>query len=162
MTERIETPVFATAGLFAAWAIHDAEEWFTIGPWARAHGLPVSDGWARRAIGVMGAMVGAAALDGVRTGGRSAWYQSALLAYGLHGFSHLAIAARFQGYAPGVATTPVAVLPFWLWASARLTRAGVRRPATELLPGTVAMLAGGVAASYGAAALMGGGAGRAG
>ncbi|AUN41405.1 HXXEE domain-containing protein [Tsukamurella tyrosinosolvens] len=155
MTERSgAVPAAATVGLFVAWAIHDTEEWFTIGPWARERGLPVSDGLARTAIGAMGVAVGAAALDGARTGGRSAWYQSALLAYGLHGVSHLAMAARCGGYAPGVATTPITVLPFWLWASSRLAREGVRRPAAGLLPGAAAMLAGGLAGSFGVAALV--------
>lgn len=154
MTERnVAVPVAATAGLFAAWAVHDAEEWFMNGPWARERGLPVSDEVAHTAIGVMGVVVAAAAADGARTGGRSAWYQTALLAYGLHGFSHLALAARFGGYAPGVATTPIAVLPFWWWASSRLARAGVRRPAAGLLPGAAAMFVGGVAGSYGIAAV---------
>ncbi|MFD9827661.1 HXXEE domain-containing protein [Tsukamurella tyrosinosolvens] len=155
MTERNATvPVAATAGLFAAWAIHDAEEWVMNGPWARERGLPVSDELAHTAIGVMGVVVGTAAMDGLRTGGRSAWYQTALLAYGLHGFSHLALAARFGGYAPGVATTPITVLPFWWWASSRLARVGVRRPAAGLLPGAAAMFVGGVVGSYGIAALV--------
>ncbi|CAM3689671.1 HXXEE domain-containing protein [Tsukamurella ocularis] len=147
-------PVAATTGLFAAWVIHDAEEWFTNGPWARERGLPISDELAHTAIGVMGVAVAAAAVDGLRTGGRSGWYQTTLLAYGLHGFSHLALAARFGGYAPGVATTPVTVLPFWWWASSRLARAGVRRPAAGLLPGAAAMFVGSIAGSYGIAALV--------
>lgn len=144
----------ATAGLFVAWAAHDAEEWFTIGPWARQHGLPVSDSLARTAIGVMGIVVGAAALDGVRTGGRSATYQTALLAYGLHGFTHLAGSVAVRGYSPGVATVPVAVLPFWFWASRRLEGAGIRRSSRALLPRAAAVLGGSLAAAYGAAALL--------
>ena len=147
-------PAAATVGLFVAWAIHDTEEWFTIGPWARERGLPVSDGLARTAIGAMGVAVGAAALDGARTGGRSAWYHPARLAHGLPAVSHPARAARWGGYPPGVATTPIAVLPFWLWASSRLAREGVRRPAAGLLPGAAAMLAGGLAGSFGVAALV--------
>lgn len=147
----------ATAGLFAAWALHDAEEWVMNGPWARDHGIPVSDRLARRAIGVMGVLMAGVAADGVRTGGRSPWFQSALLAYGLHGFSHLAMAARFGGYAPGAATTPIVVLPFWIWASSRLARAGVRRPARESLPRAGALAVGGLAASYGVAFLASGG-----
>lgn len=147
-------PLTATAGLLAAWAVHDAEEWRTNGPWARARGVPLSDAVAHRAIVVMGVLVAGAAVDGARTGGRSPWFQSALLAYGLHGFSHLAMAARSGGYAPGVATTPIAVLPFWIWASSRLARAGVRRPARELLPRAGALAVGGLAASYGVAVLV--------
>ena len=55
---------------------------------------------------------------------------------------------------PRFATTPITVLPFWLWASSRLAREGVRRPAAGLLPGAAAMLAGGLAGSFGVAALV--------
>lgn len=154
MTERNGVPAAATAGLFVAWAAHDAEEWFMIGPWAREHGLPVSDGLARTAIGVMGVVVGAAAVDGVRTGGRSATYQAALLAYGLHGFTHVAVSLAVRGYSPGVATVPVAVLPFWFWVSHRLGDAGVRRSSRTLLPRAAAVLAGSMATAYGTAALL--------
>ncbi|TWS19443.1 HXXEE domain-containing protein [Tsukamurella asaccharolytica] len=86
--------------------------------------------------------------------GASRQVHATLLAYGLHGFSHLALAAGSGGYAPGVVTTPITVLPFWWWASGRLARAGVRRPVAGLLPGAAAMFVGGVAGSYGVAALV--------
>ncbi len=149
MTERNDgVSLVATAGLFAAWAVHDAEEWFTIGPWARSRGLPVSDATARTAIGVMGGVVGYAAYDGVRTGGESDLYQAALLAYGLHGLTHLGTAAVVRGYSPGVATTPVAVLAFSWWARGRLARARVDRAVPGLLPRSAALLVGGLFASY--------------
>lgn len=153
-TRNTGVPVLATGGLFLAWALHDAEEWFTIGPWARERGLPVSDGLARTAIVVMGGIVAAAAVDGARSGGRSALYQAALLGFGAHGFTHLATSAAVRGYSPGVATVPVTVLPFWLWASRELSRAGVRRPARELGGAAAGTVAGAMALSYGVAALL--------
>ncbi|KXP06483.1 hypothetical protein AXK60_10370 [Tsukamurella pseudospumae] len=147
-------PLATTAGLFAAWAVHDAEEWLTTGSWARARGIPMSDAMARTAIAVMGVLVAGAAIDGARTNGRSTLYQSVLLAYGLHGFTHAANSVVVHGYSPGVATVPVTVLPFWLWASSRLDRAGVRRSARDLAPHAVAALVGGLGFSYGVTALL--------
>ncbi|MCP9957066.1 HXXEE domain-containing protein [Streptomyces sudanensis] len=136
-----------TYGLLAAWAVHDAEE-VAFGPrWLREH-LPelrerfpavpgrvwkaaegVDDREFRAAVAVMGAIVGAAAVAGARTGGRSGFYQSALTGFGLHGLVHLAQAAAVRGYTPGSVTSPLVVVPFTLWARGRLRRAGVLRPA---------------------------------
>ncbi|MCF2435573.1 HXXEE domain-containing protein [Streptomyces thinghirensis] len=44
------------------------------------------------------------------TGGRSAAYQTALNAFGLHGLVHLAQAALVRGYTPGAATSPLVVV----------------------------------------------------
>ncbi|MFJ9854327.1 HXXEE domain-containing protein [Streptomyces sp. NPDC101150] len=137
-----------TLGLFAAWALHDAEE-VTFGPrWIREN-VPVlrkrfpqvpESVWEfmktfderefRAAVGVMAVIVAAAAVDGQRTGGRSAFYQGALDGFGLHGVMHLAQAAAVRGYTPGSATSPVLVIPFTLWARGRLRRAGLLRPMT--------------------------------
>ncbi|NEC38503.1 HXXEE domain-containing protein, partial [Streptomyces rubrogriseus] len=59
--------------------------------------------------------------------GRSATYQTALNAFGLHGLVHLAQAGLVRGYTPGAATSPLIVIPFTLWARSRLRRAGVLR-----------------------------------
>ncbi|WP_405699826.1 HXXEE domain-containing protein [Streptomyces sp. NBC_00069] len=134
-------------GLLAAWAVHDLEEVATMGRWSRTR-VPVLRErhprvpdriWDRlgstdgrefaRAVGVMGLVVAAAAADGYRTGGRSAFYQTSLNAFGLHGLVHLAQAAATRGYTPGAATSPLVVVPFTLWARGRLRRAGVLRPA---------------------------------
>ncbi|GAA4898584.1 HXXEE domain-containing protein [Streptomyces coeruleoprunus] len=135
-----------TLGLFAAWALHDAEE-VAFGPrWLRAR-LPElrerfpsvpERAWRtiaatdqrqfNAAVGVMGTIVGAAAVAGARTGGRSGFYQGALTGFGLHGLVHLAQAAAVRGYTPGSATSPLVVVPFTLWARGRLRRAGVLRP----------------------------------
>ncbi len=135
-----------TFGLLAAWALHDVEELATVQAWLRRSepGLrerfpAVPEAVWRRlgsvdarefavAVGVMGAIVAATSAAGRATGGRSAVYQTALNAFGLHGLVHLAQAAAVRGYTPGSATSPVLVVPFTLWARARLRRAGVLRP----------------------------------
>ncbi|MGD3108032.1 HXXEE domain-containing protein [Streptomyces sp. YGL11-2] len=137
-----------TLGLFAAWALHDAEE-VAFGPrWVRENVPALRKRFPRvperawralegvterefaAAVGVMGAIVAAAAVRGHRTGGRSAFFQSTLDGFGLHGLLHLAQAAATRGYTPGSATSPVIVIPFTLWARGRLRRAGRLRPAT--------------------------------
>ncbi|MFF9194806.1 HXXEE domain-containing protein [Streptomyces sp. NPDC014779] len=136
-----------TYGLFAAWALHDAEE-VVYGPrWMREHlpelkerfpGVPervwralgsVDEREFRAAVAVMAVIVGSAAVAGARSGGRSAFYQGALNGFGLHGLVHLAQAAVVRGVTPGSVTSPLLVVPFTLWARGRLRRAGVLRPA---------------------------------
>ncbi|MET9885450.1 HXXEE domain-containing protein [Streptomyces sp. NPDC006430] len=136
-----------TLGLLVAWTVHDLEEVATMARWSRTR-VPVLRERHRRvpdrlwdrlgtvdgrefatAVGVMGLVVAAAAVDGYRSGGRSAFYQASLNAFGLHGLVHLAQSVATRGYTPGVATSPVAVVPFTLWARSRLRRAGVLRPA---------------------------------
>ncbi|MFE9309684.1 HXXEE domain-containing protein [Streptomyces sp. NPDC006706] len=135
-----------TFGLLAAWVLHDVEELAAVPGWQR-RGVPVlrerfpgvpEAVWRRLgsvdarefavAVGMMGAIVAAASASGRATGGRSEFYQTALNAFGLHGLVHLAQAAAVRGYTPGSATSPVLVVPFTLWARARLRRAGVLRP----------------------------------
>ncbi|MGW7365306.1 HXXEE domain-containing protein [Streptomyces sp. NPDC054841] len=148
VTESVTEPVnpLVTYGLFAAWALHDAEE-IAFGPrWVREN-LPalrkrfpdapervwrvlesVDEREFAVAVGAMAAIVGVAAVAGGRTGGRSAFFQGALNGFGLHGLVHLAQAAAVRGYTPGSATSPLIVVPFTLWARGRLRRAGVLRP----------------------------------
>ncbi|MBL8929434.1 MAG: HXXEE domain-containing protein [Kineosporiaceae bacterium] len=131
-----------SAGLFAAWTAHDLEElltmsansrqlaarapaWLPIPDDVRRNGLPQEQ--VTLAIGLVGALTAAAAADGVRTRGRSAFFQLALEGFGWHGLSHLASAAAVRGYTSGVATAPVIVLPYWWWARRALRRAGVPR-----------------------------------
>ncbi|ETK32980.1 hypothetical protein MPTA5024_26960 [Microbispora sp. ATCC PTA-5024] len=73
------------------------------------------------AIALMGVLVGAAAADGARTGGRSGFYQTVLVGFGLHGVAHLGQSAAARGYTPGVVTSP-GVIAFSLWAWRRLRR----------------------------------------
>ncbi|WP_077798867.1 HXXEE domain-containing protein [Streptomyces sp. JHA26] len=134
-----------TWGLLAAWALHDLEELATVPGWWRRH-LPglrerypaVPEAVWRRAgavegrefaaaVGAMAAVVASASVAGRLTGGRSAAYQTALDAFGLHGLVHLAQAGLVRGYTPGSATSPLVVVPFTLWARGRLRRAGVLR-----------------------------------
>lgn len=126
-----------------------------MGPWSRRRGVPapggIPDRVAHTAIAVMGGMVAWGAVDGARTGGRSRFYQTLVLAYGLHGFSHLGSSVVFRGYSPGVLTVPITVFPYWWWASRELERAGVRRPARELLPQAGGLFAGALVACFGAA-----------
>ncbi|MFE0418638.1 HXXEE domain-containing protein [Streptomyces tendae] len=134
-----------TLGLLAAWALHDLEELATVPGWWRRN-LPTlrerypsvpEAGWRRAgsvdgrefavAVGAMAAVVASASVAGRLTGGRSATYQAALNAFGLHGLVHLAQAGLVRGYTPGSATSPLIVVPFTLWARRRLRRAGVLR-----------------------------------
>ncbi|MFJ8544243.1 HXXEE domain-containing protein [Streptomyces sp. NPDC093586] len=134
-----------TLGLLAAWALHDIEELAVMPGWWRRN-LPVlreryptvpEAVWRRAApteprefaaaVGAMAVIVASASVAGRLTGGRSAFYQSVLNAFGLHGLVHLAQAGLVRGYTPGSATSPLLVVPFTLWARHRLRRAGVLR-----------------------------------
>ncbi|AXB48583.1 hypothetical protein A4R43_17615 [Amycolatopsis albispora] len=110
----------ATLGLFGAWLVHDLEELATMPKWAG-----VSREHAAVAIGLMGGVVAAAAVAGARTGGRSRFYRTALAAFDLHGWVHLAGSAVTRGYTPGVVTSPLVVIPFSRWARKRLRAAGI-------------------------------------
>lgn len=127
-------------GLFGSWVIHDLEElatmaatsrkvlsrlpgWVPVPPELRRDGLPQAQ--VNLAIGLMGVAVAAAAVSGVRSGGRSWLFRSALVGYGLHGFGHLAAATALRGYSTGVVTAPTVVIPYWLWARRVLRREGI-------------------------------------
>ncbi|MBP2338449.1 hypothetical protein JOF41_004627 [Saccharothrix coeruleofusca] len=119
-----------TWGLLVAWLAHDAEELATTSWWTRRQaGVPtVTPARSAVAIGVVGAVMAAAAADGARTGGRSRFFQAALTGFGLHSITHVAGSVVFRGYTPGVLTAPTVVAPFALWARRRLRRAGVAAP----------------------------------
>lgn len=129
-----------TWGLFVAWLVHDLEEVATMRADSRRllakvpDRVPLPAGWregglpqrhVNAAVVLMGTTVVAAAAQGHRTGGRSGLYQSALLAFGVHGFGHMAISVAARRYTTGVITSPTVVIPFWLWARRRLRTAGV-------------------------------------
>jgi hypothetical protein len=135
-----------TLGLLGAWAVHDAEELVTVPRWLREN-VPVlrerfpavpEAVWRQveavdarefaAAVGVMAVLVAAASGVGAGTGGRSRLYQGALDGFGLHGLVHLAQAGVVRGYTPGSVTSALVVVPFTLWARARLSGAGVLRP----------------------------------
>ncbi|MCP2163702.1 HXXEE domain-containing protein [Goodfellowiella coeruleoviolacea] len=156
----------ATWGLFLAWLANDAEEWATMAAWSRANAgrsgrralgpvwlrREISPAHARVAISLMGVLMAAASADGARTGGRSRFYQAALVGFGLHGVGHLALSAAHRGYTPGVVTAPTVVLPFSAWAWRELGRAGVRRSGGASLGYAAALLP---AALFGVHALAG-------
>jgi Protein of unknown function with HXXEE motif len=157
----------ATAGLFAAWLAHDLEELATMSANSRtiAKRLP---GWiplpasvrergltqrnVATGVSAVGLVIAAAALRGCRTGGRSAFYQNALLAFGVHGLGHVGMSLLARGYTSGVATAPTVVVPFWLWATQALEQAGV--PNRRNLPAAIALFAGSLAGARLAAYLV--------
>ena len=135
-------PHTVTWGLLGAWALHDLEELVMIPGWSRRarprleRALPwvpsrvwdtldVPPGHSATAIGLMGLVVAAAAADGARTNGRSGFYQTTLIGFGLHSLTHVAQSVATRGYTPGVVTAPLVVAPFSLWAWRRLRRSGV-------------------------------------
>lgn len=149
------------AGLFAAWATNDVEElitmaetsrtllrrapaWLPISPELRARGL--SQAHVNLSIGLMGCVVAAASIAGIRSKGRSAFFRGGLYAFGLHGFGHIASSLAVGGYTTGVATSPTVVIPYWFAARKVLKRHGLRdddraasRVAWAALPITVAV-----------------------
>jgi len=131
----------ACVGLFAAWALHDAEEYLTMAPTSREvfSGLPeqlpipeefrargISQVHVNLAMSAMGAVVAASAASGVRSGGRSTLFRGGLLAFGLHGFTHIASCLVAGRYTTGVVTSPLVVIPYWLWARRVLKQHGIR------------------------------------
>jgi hypothetical protein len=163
----MEPMTAATAGLFAAWAVHDVEEVFTLQETSRQlcarlpESVPVPDAWREHGlprrqvltgISVMGVVMAAAAADGYRTGGRSALYQTALLGFGLHGLGHLAMAAGLRGYASGAVTSATVVIPYWVAATRRLDAAEV--PSRRSLPLAAAALPVAIWGAHGLAYLL--------
>jgi hypothetical protein len=157
----------ATAGLFVTWMAHDLEElatmsdtsrtllrrlpnWMPVPASARQQGLTAH--YVATAIPAVGLVVAAATVRGYRTQGRSAFYQNALLGFGLHGLGHTAMSLLAGGYTSGVATTPTVVVPFWLWATRALQQAGV--PNRRSLPAAIALAAGSLAGGHLAAHLI--------
>ena len=157
----------ATAGLFAAWMTHDLEElatmsgssrtlitrlpdWVPIPASVREQGL--TGRYVACGVAAVGLVVAAAAGHGYRTQGRSAFYQNALLGFGLHGLSHLGMSLLTRSYASGAATSPAIVLPFWLWATRALNQAGV--PNRRSVPVAIALTAGSIAAGHLVASLL--------
>lgn len=148
-------PRKATWGLLVAWALHDAEElatmpgwaqgarprlerrfpWIPAGVWER---FSVSGEHTATAIGLMGCLIGTAATRGARTGGRSSFFQTVLMGFGIHAVSHLASAALVRGYTPGVITAPTVVAPFSWWAWRRVREANVSTAPTS--PGNLVLL----------------------
>lgn len=121
------TSAKVTWGLLAAWVLHDVEELATMSRWTKKHRFvpDTSPTQAAVAVGAVGMVVAAAALRGARTGGRSGFFQSALIGFGLHSVTHVAASAALHEYTPGVLTAPTLVAPFSIWAVRQLKKEGV-------------------------------------
>ncbi|MEN3539478.1 HXXEE domain-containing protein [Microbispora sp. ZYX-F-249] len=134
-------PAAVTWGLLAAFLVHDLEELLTmpshrarqVRRWRERHPAVPPRLWslaetdtvhAATGIALMGAVVGAAAAAGARSEGRSPFYQTVLLGFGLHGVAHLGHSLLARAYTPGVLTSP-GVIAFSSWAWRRLRRSGV-------------------------------------
>ena len=87
-------------------------------------------GWSQRhvniGVGLMGLNWVGAALAGLRSGGRSAWFQNALATWTLHGFGHLGLCLLRRGYVSGAVTAPL-VIGHGVWALRVLREEGVPR-----------------------------------
>lgn len=125
-------------GLFVAWAAHDVEEVLTATWWsARTTPRLLAEGWPPAVVNSIGtttprfavaaAVVGiavlAAAVRGARTGGRSLFFQAAVLVFGWHGVVHVGQALLVRGYVPGLVTAILLVIPY-----AFVTRRHFHRP----------------------------------
>ena len=130
----------ASVGLFAAWALHDTEELATMAATSRRvferapRGMPVpsalrvrglSQAHVNLSVGLMAVPVAVAAVQGVRTQGHSRWFRGALLAFGIHGFTHLGNSAVMREYTTGAATAPLLVIPYWLMTRRLLRKHGL-------------------------------------
>lgn len=131
----------AAGGLALCYLVHDGEELLTYresSRWAlgrlpervtlpaglREHGC--SQRYVNIGIGLMGLNWVGAALAGLRSGGRSAWFQNALATWTLHGFGHLGLCLLRRGYVSGAATAPL-VIGHGVWALRVLREEGVPR-----------------------------------
>lgn len=131
----------AAGGLALCYLVHDGEELLTyressrwaLGRLPEGVALPAGlreHGWSQRhvniGVGLMGLNWVGAALAGLRSGGRSAWFQNALATWTLHGFGHLGLCLLRRGYVSGAATAPL-VIGHGVWALRVLREEGVPR-----------------------------------
>jgi hypothetical protein len=127
-----------------AFAAHDLEEVFAAAPWSKQaadrvakrhavlalavsrNALPISRKEMAVAVGVVTlACAGVTAVSLRNIDGELRSLQAALAAFSAHSLSHVAASIVLRGYTPGVATVPLVILPYSLWAWPRLRRAGV-------------------------------------
>lgn len=128
----------------SAWLAQMLPDWVPVAAWRR-HGM--SQQHVTIAIGLIGVHWVGASLAGWRSGGRSAWFQNAAAAFGLHGFAHLGLCALRRGYVSGAVTAPAVIaLGAWTWRVLRDEQV----PNRVTLPGTAASLLVLVAAHTGA------------
>lgn len=86
----------------------------------------ISQAQVNLAVGLMAPVVAAASWAGVRSEGRSVFFRGAVLAFGVHGISHLGGAVMARGYTTGLLTAPTVVIPYWRIARKVLRRKGLR------------------------------------
>lgn len=151
------------AALFAAWALHDVEEAITFPATAallaRRTGIDAlrmspAQSWA--AVGLMAPVIAAACLDGVRRGGRSTPYRTAVAGLEAHVLTHLAASAVTRGYTAGVLTAVPIMLPGARYARAELRRAGTPPGGADLARGLAVLLPAAVLCQVGARRLVSG------
>lgn len=131
----------AAVGLFAVWAIHDAEEMATMAQESkrifarlprgsrsmrRLRKRGISQAHVNLSIGLMGGVIATAAFRGAATDGKSAFFRGSVLAFGIHGIGHVLGSLVSRRYTTGVATAPLVVIPYWLWARRVLRRHNLR------------------------------------
>lgn len=123
------------AVLFAAWALHDAEEALTFpataGYLADLTGIDALRMTAKQsvaAIGLVGVVLAAAGVRGARTRGASRLYRSAVAGLEGHVFTHLLSAAVARRYTSGVLTALPIMWPGAAFARRELAELG--RPLT--------------------------------
>ena len=133
----------------SAWLLRRAPEWMPLPEGARR------EGWSQAHVSLAIALIGihwvGASVAGFRSGGRSAWFQNAAAAWGLHGFAHLAACAARGGYVSGALTAPL-VIGYGAWARGALRAQGV--PSRVSPAGVAASLPVLVAAHVGAEAIL--------
>jgi hypothetical protein len=126
-----------------AFALHDLEELLSAGRWGRTAPARIRRRFPRAperlvemaavttprmavAVGVAGVGVAITTGSALRDlDGELAPLPAALAAYTAHGVTHLAQSAVLRSYTPGVATVPLVIAPYSVWAWRALRRAGV-------------------------------------
>lgn len=117
--------------LFAAWALHDAEETLTfpasadcVADLTGIDALRMTTKQSVAAIGLVGAALAAAGTRGVRTRGDSRFYRSSVAGLEAHVFTHLLSAAVARRYTSGVLTAVPIMWPGAAYARRELAALG--------------------------------------
>jgi hypothetical protein len=125
------------AVLFAAWAIHDAEEALTFPATAARlaeitgiDSLRMNTKQSIAAIGLVGAVLAGASVRGTMTRGRSRLYRYAVAGLEAHVFTHLLSSVMLRGYTAGVITALPIMWPGAAFAKREL--AGLGRALTTV------------------------------
>ncbi|QVQ53758.1 HXXEE domain-containing protein [Spiractinospora alimapuensis] len=124
-TRKSNLPWTVTWGLLAAWVVHDVEELATMARFTQRDDVPLPEldqAHVNTAIGLMAGVVTAASAAGARTGGRSPFFQTVLVGFGLHSLTHVAQAVALRRYTPGLVTAPLVVAPYSYWAWRQLRK----------------------------------------